>query len=344
MRRIIAPAVLVLLAAYVLLFKQSFVYLLLDENIYINAGVEYIRGTETPATLNFEHPPLAKYGIGFSQIFLGDGRILGRILAAGTLPLVYSLFRNRLGHAPVLAGTVLLAFDPIFVLPSVYAMLEPYYLFFGLLSLTVIRWKRAADFHTFIPAVFFGLAMASKFTALLFLPLLLISMKPDFKSRILIFATVAFATYFVTYRQVFLQAGPGAVVDQHVRMLSFFVERHGSGLVDNLVIQLTRLFSRIDLLALQNEFMGFHPVRDTSFAIFAPGAVIFILAVYLIFKSRWRFFSPLAVPLFIITPFLWMLTPILIPLYLTGVKVVRGNWLLILVSAQIISFFLIQGL
>lgn len=61
-----------------------------DATLYAYAGTAYAKG-EDPTTINFEHPPLAKYLFGFSYLLFGNVNVLSLVIYAGTLIAVYHL-------------------------------------------------------------------------------------------------------------------------------------------------------------------------------------------------------------------------------------------------------------
>lgn len=85
-----------------------------DDTLYAYAGSAYIRG-EDPTSINFEHPPLAKYMFGLSYLMFGNAVILNLALYAVALWLCYRLaltltHRETLG----LLAIALIGTQPIF--------------------------------------------------------------------------------------------------------------------------------------------------------------------------------------------------------------------------------------
>jgi predicted membrane-bound dolichyl-phosphate-mannose-protein mannosyltransferase len=130
----------------------------------IQAGYKYpdIAGIEN--YMNTEHPPLAKYIIGFSMLSLGDKPISWRIpsIILGTLMLVliclivYKLTDNLF----IVFLIFLFAFvDSIFMAMSSVAMLDIYAAFF----LTLSAWLALRN-NFFLSAVSLGLSASSKLT------------------------------------------------------------------------------------------------------------------------------------------------------------------------------------
>lgn len=67
-----------------------------DATLYSYAGYTYIKG-EDPTVINFEHPPLAKYVLGFSLLLFGNPVILNLVLFAGALVMTYYLSWKIIG-------------------------------------------------------------------------------------------------------------------------------------------------------------------------------------------------------------------------------------------------------
>ncbi len=61
-----------------------------DSELYVYAGYAYVRG-EDPTTINFEHPPLAKYWYGLFHHFTGNPYLANLPLYSGILVLFYLL-------------------------------------------------------------------------------------------------------------------------------------------------------------------------------------------------------------------------------------------------------------
>jgi len=67
-----------------------------DETVYIECGVGYVSSFTPPLMCNFEHPPFAKYFIGFFSV-LGVARYVFIFLAVASGLLLYFLVFISLG-------------------------------------------------------------------------------------------------------------------------------------------------------------------------------------------------------------------------------------------------------
>lgn len=130
----------------------------------IQSGFNYpdVAGAET--YLNMEHPPLAKYILGFSMLALGDRPIVWRapgiILGALALLITYFIAAKLLKNEffALLVLPLALA-DPVLRAMSSVAMLDIYVVFFVALSM----WFALRRSY-FCSAVFIGLGTACKLT------------------------------------------------------------------------------------------------------------------------------------------------------------------------------------
>jgi len=68
-----------------------------DADLYIYAGFSYANG-EDPTTINFEHPPLAKYLLGISQLLFNNSLYLYLFIYVGVLYLFYKISDRILKH------------------------------------------------------------------------------------------------------------------------------------------------------------------------------------------------------------------------------------------------------
>ena len=149
-----------------------------DEEYYIRAGTEYIKNPSNVLTLNWEHPPLAKYIIGLTVLTLGD---FSRLLpyAAGVLILVILsriinlLELSRLTSQALLA---LFALDLVHAHVIRYMLLDVFMLLFTCISIYYyLRFlKIRYSIYLLLSAVFMGLAISCKWVALyILIPMLI---------------------------------------------------------------------------------------------------------------------------------------------------------------------------
>lgn len=107
-----------------------------DDGLYTYAGWKLIQG-DNPAFVNAEIPPLGKYLIGASAVYLGNQNIYSLIMAVGVLLTLYDynflLFKQKL---PALIAVSLFSFEPLFYEQFSAPFLDLQLLFFLLLTLT----------------------------------------------------------------------------------------------------------------------------------------------------------------------------------------------------------------
>jgi predicted membrane-bound dolichyl-phosphate-mannose-protein mannosyltransferase len=144
-----------------------------DATLYAYAGWRYMQGV-SPDQILFEHPPLGKYLIGLSIAVFGNQNMLGFILGACTLILLYLTAAELGGRGVITLAPVLLALDRLFITFSHISFLDIYMLFFLTLS-TYLFTKALKQTKLLIPfSIAYGLAVACKWTAaFLILPLAL---------------------------------------------------------------------------------------------------------------------------------------------------------------------------
>lgn len=161
-----------------------------DEGIYIIGGKIYLallahlRITADQWNFNYEHPPFAKLLIG-SSIYLNAllGHLFGELLAArmpsivlGTLLVVatYWLGRKPLGHVIALLGALCLAVSPWLVYFSALAYLDM--TMTALVTIAyLLLWHAIQQPRLYLlVAVLVGLGAASKYTAVLAIPGMLV--------------------------------------------------------------------------------------------------------------------------------------------------------------------------
>lgn len=131
---------------------------------YIPAGMAYIRGT-LPDTVNFEHPPLAKYVIGFFALCLNSPNFASLLFGALTTITALALARTLIPEKSW-AWTIvwLLTFDQINISISIDPMFDVFALFFALLGMYILLKAKNRVSYAICGGVF-GLALASKWVA-----------------------------------------------------------------------------------------------------------------------------------------------------------------------------------
>ncbi|MBI3443359.1 glycosyltransferase family 39 protein [Candidatus Woesebacteria bacterium] len=185
-------------------------YILPDYELYSYAGYYYITGGDV-SRVNFENPPLAKYLIGISIFLFGNPLIIYLILAVFYLFLTYKfaklLFSSFIGLVALLG----LVIDPYFIHAVTYTHLDFPLAVFFLAGLYIFLTAKSLR-QDIIAAVFFGLAVSSKFFpffAVIFVYLFCWRMKEKKREkgqlwRFLLILPSIIIVYFAAYTQYFL--------------------------------------------------------------------------------------------------------------------------------------------
>jgi hypothetical protein len=194
---------------------------------YAPAGAAYVHGASV-ASVNPEHPPLAKYLIGFSVVYLGNA--LYAPLAASFLSAVVAFFLARKLTSSSMWATVtvwLLSFDMVTVGVSITPLLEPFMIFFGLLGLWTVL-KAMKLWQIAIAGGVLGFAVASKWTGVFFLipAVILLVYERRYVFAAVILAT-AFLAYLIPYLPYISTQGFGAFIQLQIWMGQFLYGAHG---------------------------------------------------------------------------------------------------------------------
>jgi predicted membrane-bound dolichyl-phosphate-mannose-protein mannosyltransferase len=153
------------------------------------------------------HPPIAKLGMVLGMTIFGQNsfgwRIPGAILGIGSVFLVYLLGKEIFDDELIgLLSAGVFSLDGLALVMSRIGMNDSYILFFALLSIYLFMKKK--DFWS---ALAFGLAMASKWSAVWAIPILGILWlwrKKKFTKSILWFFIIPIAVYLLSYTDMFL--------------------------------------------------------------------------------------------------------------------------------------------
>lgn len=191
--------------------------------VYIECGLAYVSNLTPPLLCNFEHPPFAKYFIGFFSVLV-VARYVFILLAVASGLLLYFLVFNFTGDWVVgFVVSVLFLFDSIVFNTHRYLLLDPVAVFLTLLSVFLYYKERR-----WMSALMAGLAVASKFSvAPVVAGLWLVQLVRDRRVRdSLVYLLIAFSTYLSTYL-VDLKLGWDAVLRHHVEMINYMSWRHG---------------------------------------------------------------------------------------------------------------------
>ena len=203
-----------------------------DDKLYALAGWTYIRGA-SPDTINFEHPPLAKYLIGVSELAFMNHTMLGLVTSILTLIVLYLISRSIL-RTPImgLVAPMLLSFDRMYIDFSTISMLDIYATFFATLSIFLLMSEKR--FATPMLGITIGLALSCKWSTvfLVFIP-------PAYyvfnrKWQVLRFYPLVLLTAAMTYTMtysVFFAAGHSFYdfISLQGMMIEFHQHRHFEG-------------------------------------------------------------------------------------------------------------------
>jgi hypothetical protein len=202
---------------------------------YIPAGIAYLSGASVDS-VNPEHPPLAKYIIGFFQLHLGGAQIGSILFGVGMCFIAFLLARELVGSDKWASITILLlSFDMIMVSISVYPLLDVFALFFAVLGIYLIL-KATKVHHFLVAGVVFGLAIACKWFAVFWLAAALLFMAWERHVQGAVVAGVSsIAAYIIPYLSFVAQNGIMRFLNLQVWMLHFMERGHeGSGLAAGL--------------------------------------------------------------------------------------------------------------
>ena len=206
-------------------------------NSYVPAGLAYITGTSINST-NPEHPPLAKYIIGFFAAYAHNANI-GSLLFSFLSIVVVMLLSGRLflDKERRLAVVCLLAFDSINVSISVDPMLEVFMLFFSLLGLYLLSAPEPRIRSYLLGGLCLGFSLASKWTALFIVvpALLFLILGKKYAGVLLALAASTFA-YLLPFVPFILMNGFSGFLNDQMFMLRFMFAMHASMRLDAITI------------------------------------------------------------------------------------------------------------
>ena len=144
-----------------------------DSDLYIYAGFAYWQGQD-PTTINFEHPPAAKYFFGLSQALFGNSLILYVVLYPIILYLFYLLLKRVLmTQLAQFVGVLTLATLPLFTQYFDKTVLDIPLLVFILLFFLLLASKPSLQLRRFVAiGVILGVLMSIKYPIpFIFIPL-----------------------------------------------------------------------------------------------------------------------------------------------------------------------------
>lgn len=190
-----------------------------DAELYAISGWSYIHGS-SPHLINPEHPPLAKYFIGLSEIIFTNPCTMSLIFSILTIVIVYLISREIFGYSLFsLIPPFMLAFDKLFYEFSIISMLDIYVTFFVALS-TFFFIKGLKNPKFFIlSSIIFGLSMATKWIAIFLFPafLIVLILMRNWNNLKLFLASLPLAiiAYISTYAMFFVN---GNSIDDFINL------------------------------------------------------------------------------------------------------------------------------
>lgn len=163
---------------------------------------------ESPKGFAYEwtHPPVAKEAMLMGMAFFGENslgwRMPSAILGTISVYLIY-LISKKLFHDERLAllASVFYSLDGLSMVMARIGMNDTYFIFFMLLSYLMFLYDKR-----FFSALFLGFSLASKWSALWFIPILFVShfaLKKKFKIDYLWFLVLPIGVYLLTYLPMF---------------------------------------------------------------------------------------------------------------------------------------------
>jgi len=201
-----------------------------DSDIYAIAGWKYVNGA-TPYDFNIEHPPLAKYLIGLSELVFGNQNTMSVIFGVLSLLIVYGLAKKvMLDPIFSLVPVYMLSLERLYLELSSTSMLDIYLIFFLLLSVHLFT-TRKSNFRTLLASATLGLAMACKvIAALAFLPFIAVLVMDRKKLRsVFVYVLIALFAYCATYALFFLSGhGLADFVQLQLKMVGLHYEARSS--------------------------------------------------------------------------------------------------------------------
>ena len=204
-----------------------------DEVIYINAGKAYIRGV-APYFINFEHPPLAKYVIGFFSM-LGISTYLPMIMIISAIVLIYYIVHRYLNYKHAYLYLAIVATDTLVINASFFNLLNCVTLLLVVLYLYVALKCITLDKHGKIYVLGFlaGLALASKWSSIYIMVPVLLTLfifNKEVIRRIHILLAMALVAYITTFIMDFVSGGPYLFVKHNIDMINYMLWRHSATL------------------------------------------------------------------------------------------------------------------
>jgi hypothetical protein len=235
---------------------------LIDSGYYVAAGTAYVRGA-LPDSLNPEHPPLAKYIIGFFAVYFGNPSLASYVFGFLSVVAAYFLARRLLSKKKWATVTVwLVAFDSVSISTFLYPVLDGFMLFFALASICVLL--RSEKLHHYaLAGMLMGLAVACKWNALFFAApeiIFIVASHKYFAAVVSSFSSSAL--YVASYSALIAAKGLNSFLNLQLWMTGFMLGAHGLGpTVKDIIGQLILpfIFHTTTFGAVTGYNSAFHP-------------------------------------------------------------------------------------
>jgi predicted membrane-bound dolichyl-phosphate-mannose-protein mannosyltransferase len=196
--------------------------LVFDPELYALAGWLYVHGVP-PSDFNFEHPPLAKYFIGFSEVLFQSPTAANTLFSLATLLVVYLLSIKLFGKtAFALIPVYALSLEKLFLSEARSSMLDIYSTFFISLSVLIFLYAIKAPKLFPVLSIVIGLGIACKW-----------------ESGLIVFAFIAFLLLDKAWRKLgyFIASLSLAFLVYTGSYLNYFLSGHT--FLDFIVLQLS---------------------------------------------------------------------------------------------------------
>ncbi len=206
-----------------------------DEVLYIKAGEAYLRGVP-PIFINFEHPPLAKYLIGFFYI-IKLGSYLPLITILLSVFLMSKIISQYLDKIYAYLYTIVVITDTLIINMLHFNLLDQVALIFtsafiyAVLKFDLTKGCSKSNKEFLILGLLMGLALASKWSsAYVVLPALITAClfrRYWIKScGLYLLLCIAFSSYIATFAMDFIDGGPQLFIKHNIEMIKYMIWRH----------------------------------------------------------------------------------------------------------------------
>ncbi len=179
-----------------------------DADIYIKGGQALVGGA-LPDSVNQEHPPLAKYLIGFFSVYLKNAYASAFVFGFLTVILAF-LIASKLTRKPEwrVLTVWIVAVDQVNISLSIRPMLDIFMVFFGILGIYFFLNATQSITKYFVAGLSFGLALACKWNAIFFFipALILLAYEHELKKSVALLGPLAIG-YLASYSLLLFKKG-----------------------------------------------------------------------------------------------------------------------------------------